>query len=138
MTRCLTLLLLALALASPVATARASDPPKAQQEFYKALARDFVAKNGSGIAARFDAYVNLRLVGSRLKRYRKDQAANVLRTYLRGITPVRDGTKIIKWTTGYMILRCRYWDSGGRLRETQLYFNAKQGRSGYVVTTISR
>ena len=136
MTRWIVIALLTVTTGADRAWARPGPPP-AQRAFYEQVFKDFIDKKAAAISATFDTFVTLDLAGKR-KRYRKAQAANVLRTHLRGITPIRKSSKIVKRTTGYMVFRVHFYDASGRLRQANVHVSVKASGGSYLITQISR
>lgn len=132
------MLLVAAAALSADAPALQADVSEAQKRFYIGLANSWIRRNASGVSSYFDSRVTLDLgPHCRPGKYKRRQAIGVLATHLgRHVLPDPRQSKIIKMTSGYMILRHHYKDLvTGQRKQQNLWFMIRRGR-GFIVTQI--
>ena len=132
-------LLIALLLA-PAAQAQQPELPRIKADlarFYKGLAAAVDATNSGPIVAALDNRVQLDLgQGTQRGTYTRQQASNVVGTYMRSIAVIARSTKIVTWSNRLMMLRFRYRDARGAVRQGQLYFLPRAAQGTYKLTSI--
>lgn len=126
----------------PAAQAQQPELPRINAElarFYRGLAAAIDATSAGPIVSALDARVQLDLgQGTQRGSYTRRQASNVVGTYMRSISVIARSTKIITWSDRLMMLRFRFRDARGAVRQGQLYFVPRSAQGSFKLTSIRK